>query len=127
MARPRNPAMPLKVDANWRWEEIETAAAIYHAEISDDDEGDLEALRDVLTMIAERLHCTISRVRDRFNHCGPTFSGVREASKDGLRRVSNNALQERDQRRAALDRRDLTGTLFGDPAPGFSALDRRRA
>lgn len=31
--------------------------------------------------------------------------------------------------RAALlaDRRDLTGRVFGDPLPGRSALDRRRA
>lgn len=31
----------------------------------------------------------------------------------------------RDIRAAALDRRDITAAFFGDPAPGYSALDRR--
>lgn len=32
---------------------------------------------------------------------------------------------ERDLRRAAADRRDITATFCGDPAPGYSALDKR--
>ena len=36
-------------------------------------------------------------------------------------------LAERDAIRAAADLRDLTGDLMGDPVPGRSALDRKRA
>lgn len=36
-------------------------------------------------------------------------------------------LLRRDRREDASYRRDLTGTLCGDPPPGYSALDRKRA
>lgn len=35
-------------------------------------------------------------------------------------------LVDRETRKAAADQRDLTATFFGDPPPGFSALDKRR-
>jgi hypothetical protein len=44
----------------------------------------------------------------------------------GLRLASTDALADREARREAADRRDLTAATFGDPAPGYSALDRRR-
>jgi hypothetical protein len=44
----------------------------------------------------------------------------------GRTRVSIAALQERDVRSAAADRRQLTGVICGDPPPGFSALDMKR-
>ena len=34
--------------------------------------------------------------------------------------------RERDARRAAADLRDTTALFFGDPPPGFTALDRRQ-
>lgn len=39
-------------------------------------------------------------------------------------RPSNEVLAERNQR-AALMPRDLTAAFFGDPLPGYSALERR--
>jgi hypothetical protein len=41
-------------------------------------------------------------------------------------RASLLLLAARDRRSAALDRRDLTARLMGDPPPGYSALDRSR-
>lgn len=38
-----------------------------------------------------------------------------------------NALTDREARRDALERRDLTAVFMGDPPPGFSMLDKRRA
>lgn len=35
-------------------------------------------------------------------------------------------LLERDKRKAASYQRDFTAEFFGDPPPGFSALDRKR-
>lgn len=36
------------------------------------------------------------------------------------------ALLERDKRARASQHQSLTGAIFGDPPPGYSALDRRR-
>lgn len=39
---------------------------------------------------------------------------------------SPDALRDRELREAAADRRGLTQTFFGDPPPGYSALDQKR-
>jgi hypothetical protein len=44
----------------------------------------------------------------------------------GSIRAPDHVLAERDARRDAADRRDLTATQFNDPPPGFSELDRRK-
>jgi hypothetical protein len=44
-----------------------------------------------------------------------------------IKHVSDAQISERDQRRAAADRRDFTGAFFGDPPPGYSELDKKRA
>jgi hypothetical protein len=41
--------------------------------------------------------------------------------------VPNKNLIDRERRLAALSNASLTALTFGDPPPGFSALDRRRA
>lgn len=38
----------------------------------------------------------------------------------------NSALIDREKRRAAKMMQDFTGITFGDPPPGFSALDRMK-
>ena len=45
----------------------------------------------------------------------------------GSMRAPPEVLAERDARLAARDRRDQTAEFFGDPPPGYSALDRKRA
>jgi hypothetical protein len=40
--------------------------------------------------------------------------------------VPAERLADREARKAAADRRDITATFCGDPPPGFSALDKRR-
>jgi hypothetical protein len=44
----------------------------------------------------------------------------------GSIRAPDHVLAERDARRDAADRRDLTAAQFNDPPPGFSELDRRK-
>jgi hypothetical protein len=41
-------------------------------------------------------------------------------------RASDQLLHDRDQRFAAMDRRSITATVWGDPAPGYSALYRKQ-
>lgn len=40
---------------------------------------------------------------------------------------SNKAVIDAERREAALAARSLTGSILGDPPPGYSALDRQRA
>jgi hypothetical protein len=55
----------------------------------------------------------------------------KQSIKDGDQLPGLNApsevLADRDARREAADRRDLTATLCGDPAPGWSMRDRERS
>jgi len=48
--------------------------------------------------------------------------------KDAGGRIEISAAQEAERaaRKAAAQLRDLTAARFGDPPPGFSALDRKR-
>lgn len=55
----------------------------------------------------------------------PALSGIRET---GSRLVLPPGLEaDRAARKKAELRRDLTAERFGDPPPGFSALDRRKS
>jgi hypothetical protein len=42
-----------------------------------------------------------------------------------LDRIPDDVMREAEQRKIALERRTLSQTLMGDPAPGFSARDQR--
>lgn len=78
--------------------------------------------------IAKALDCNIMRVENRLRNYGPKFdrANARPAETTvGSFRVPEEVVAERDVRRAAADRRDLTATLLGDPPPGYSARDRR--
>jgi hypothetical protein len=58
------------------------------------------------------------------------YRTIRKATGEpvsGSMRVSPSLLTERDRRAAAREQLDQAGRLFGDPPPGYSALDRRRA
>jgi hypothetical protein len=84
--------------------------------------------------IAEALGRTIESVRSKFkNHGLPPPRLVSRpvdpaATEDDApaRRVDASALADRDARAAASRGRTLTQSIFGDPPPGFSALDRKR-
>lgn len=94
----------------------------------------LRAQRVPFNDIAERLNRTIAACqathsiyfgeRRSQNRCAPEpgDGGTRAAPK-----VSQLAEINRRKRQEAQDRQTLTGIIFGDPPPGFSALDRRGA
>lgn len=115
----------------WHPREIEIAADIWQRAVTDiygdDDWTDGVKLR-TYQLIARKLGRTAHSVADRFVACGPSFAPPRAPTMNvvGSMRVSESALAERDARYEASQLRDLTAATFGDPPPGFSALDRRR-
>lgn len=83
---------------------------------------DYEVARDMLAAghdheaIAARIGRSVSGVKQKLALV-PQASG----------RPTELMLLRRDRREDASYRRDLTGMLCGDPPPGYSALDRKRA
>lgn len=84
-------------------------------------------------VLAERLGRNLRSVMEKMRHLEriqrepPKFirapSIVIATPRD--READRRMLDERDIRLAALEQRDLTAVLLGDPPPGFSALDGR--
>lgn len=74
--------------------------------------------------IAAALGRTVESVKAKLAYFSP-----RGAKGEGEPRpaVSAFALAQRERRCVAAGCRDLTAELMGDPPPGFSALDRKRA
>jgi hypothetical protein len=56
------------------------------------------------------------------------FYAERAREKKASQESTSNSevLEERARRSAAMDRRSMTATFFGDPPPGYSALDQKR-
>lgn len=114
----------------WQEWEVAIAAEIWQREVTDiygDDIG--HQRRGIIiraeTLIAQALKCSVSRVQGRRIHFGPSFEDKRPLT--GSICASSAALIERDRRKDAADRRDLTATFCGDPPVGYSALDRKVA
>lgn len=49
------------------------------------------------------------------------------SDRQRYQQAPNAAVIDRERRDAARDRQSITGSVFGDPPPGYSALDRKRA
>lgn len=118
----------------WSDYHVRTAAAIWQREFADlygDGKGAVKPpfghVTKVKQMIAHALHRSIASVITRFHDYGPSFDSkdydvtAKPSPKPG------DAEIQRRLRLAALDRRDLTGVILGDPPPGYSALDERKA
>lgn len=76
--------------------------------------------------IARALDCSRQRVYDAFVARGRGSMLAKPSHHVGLMQPSAEALAERDARYAASLKRTPTQEFFGDPPPGFSALDRKR-
>lgn len=108
----------------WSQDEAAIAADLYQrlfVDIYGDDEGPRGARARVLQRIAATIGRSFFSVERRLIDHGPSFG----RGYAGLHGTSSHALAERDQRKEAEMHRDLTASVFGDPPPGFSALDRR--
>lgn len=79
------------------------------------------AQTEVFTTISRATGKSVQGVASRFIRFGPSFTTSRHGGP------SEQAYAELERRSAARGRQDLTASVFGDPPPGYSALDRRRA
>jgi hypothetical protein len=73
-------------------------------------------------LIAEELGRTVDQCKQKYQ-----AERARRGHRPQSRIVPNAALIDRERRERARDAASLTTRTFGDPPPGFSALDRRRA
>lgn len=119
----------------WTADEVACAAAVYRREVDKNGGVHLErgTIAATLRKVAAALGCSVARVERRFHAYGWTFQSNRIAAPGGARgsypikiTIPNSVLAERDRRSAALEQRTQTQEFFGDPAPGYSALDARR-
>lgn len=123
----------------WTPEESAKAAELWRRHFTDvygdDAAGPWGARGLVVTLIGEAIGRSYHGVSDRLKKCGPKFGanlGDRRAPR-GCRkhpeapvRVDAGTLAACAAYRRALDQRDVTAATFGDPPPGYSALDRKR-
>lgn len=113
-----------KSGTHWSDAELATAAQLYQDRFVDiyGEEGPGVQRRRVMRLIAETLDRSLLSVITRFQMYGASFGrGVARGQN-----ASAGVLAARERRRLAEAQRDLTACVFGDPPPGFSALDRKR-
>lgn len=80
----------------------------------------------IFDIIGRELKRTPTAIEWRMRDFGASF-GLNPESKPLAAPVEiSQAMIEREARRAAENRRSVTATFFGDPPPGYSALDQRR-
>ncbi len=138
--------------ARWTDEEGARAAEIYQRETAvyaDHARSPPGALTRVLGLIADTLGRDSNNVYNRFRNYGTTFDSApsrhhakrskpllapptpreRRAGDEfvGHKHVPDSVLLERDARAKARLAQSATSAVLGDPPPGFSALDRKRA
>lgn len=90
---------------------------------SPEDEARLLFLHDddfTEAEIAADMGRTVDAVRQRL-----LMLQYRRRVAEGTSKISPHVQQVREARAAGYDARDITGTIFGDPPRGFSALDKR--
>lgn len=110
----------------WSTQECTTAAAIYQRIIKERGMG--HGVFSIIDReVAQAVGRSISAAAMRRFTQGPTYNAD-VAARDSVRHdaVPNRVLAERERRREALDLRDLTGRICGDPPRGYSMLDRRQ-
>lgn len=90
----------------------------------------LMELRDVRDMSFELI---VMRLNLSSIQCQNKYWAVtqRKKTEQGIkpeaRTAPNKAIIDRERRHRARYMQDITGLAFGDPPPGFSALDKMRA
>ncbi|EJN14729.1 hypothetical protein PMI42_01702 [Bradyrhizobium sp. YR681] len=108
----------------WTMTDIRKAAAIWQRDFADhygDSDGPWGKQGEVCATIGLAIGKSAAGVTARYLRFGPAFTAGRHGSGP-----SEQAYAELERRGAAAGRRDLTAAVFGDPPPGYSALDKRR-
>lgn len=110
--------------SKWTEDEAQIACETWQREtISRGGRIELAERNAVLQTIADELGFAFERVYNRHIRYGHSFGFI------NYKRLSmvERAKLEWNARLAAQERQSITGMVFGDPLPGFSALDRKRA
>lgn len=126
------PAKPKPADkiVHPHWSEADMALAQAHWRALFVDVYGGSAPRDARRLVFESIGAALQRtptaVENRLRLYGASF-GLNPASKPLERPVEvSQAMIERDARKRAEACRSITANFFGDPPPGYSALDQRR-
>lgn len=109
----------------WRADEASRAASLWQkhfADHYDDETAPVEVKHRVFSVIARALGRDHENVCNRYAHYGPSFASSRHIGEV----AHANAVKEMERRKLAAGQQSLTGAVFGDPPPGYSALDRKR-
>lgn len=113
----------------WSQVQCERAADTYKRLITDiycDDHGvphvPKGAREKVFALIGDQISRSYTAVYARWAQYGVNF----RISQPSQKKIISQAETDAELRRRAADRKDLTSTIFGDPPPGYSALDQKR-
>lgn len=135
---------------SWRPDTVARAAAIYRREavpygIDQGNRLPKGERNRIVEVIAAELGFSFNTVDRRLSNYGRNFDGSDSGfhapaartysntrqpgpvTSQPTLRVSQEQIIERERLAAARRDQDVTGRTFGDPPPGFSALDRRRS
>jgi hypothetical protein len=110
----------------WSQHDMSIAAEIWQNDFIDvhgDDRPPPGAIGKTIKKIAVAIDRSITSIERRLNTLGPGFGGGQVQRTKG---ASAFAIAEREARKEAAHRASLTAQIFGDPPPGYSALDRKR-
>jgi hypothetical protein len=110
----------------WTAEEVKIAATIYN-------NSHKSARPAICQKISDAIGRTWWAVSKRLSDCGRSFDARQRDARAQRRKVEtatfikppDNVIRERDYR-AGLQHTSLTEAYFGDPLPGYSALDRKQ-
>jgi hypothetical protein len=112
----------------WSQDESAKAADIWQRHFTDHYGEDYERPKltsfryQVVNRIAGALKRSYDSVDYRLRIYGPSFGANQRSAKH----ASVQQIEDMASRREAELHHSLTGSVFGDPPPGFSALDRKR-
>lgn len=113
----------------WLADEIAVAADIWQRQVTDlhgDNEPPRGLKERVIWNIAIKLNRKFFSVEARLRLQGASFGSAQVMTRYiSLSRVPAKVLLDREARAEARLHQSETGRTFGDPPPGFSALDRR--
>lgn len=107
----------------WTRQDMGIAASLWQDRVVDryGDDAPAHVKATVYNAIAIRLNRSDSAVRTRMKELGPSFG----LNARVLNEAPGAAELERLARARAAAQMSLTASVFGDPPPGYSALDKR--
>jgi len=112
----------------WTPERITTAARIFAETLERTKRVDAaaHAVSAAIGVSAAAIKVRLYTVGPSFARRAPDAGPIDDRPSTGALRLSEEQIRDRDARYEAGQRRNYTQEFFGDPPPGYSALDRQR-